>query len=240
MPSPSPSAHARQDAAAQRALRRKLVMLVVCVAGVLGLAAAWAWTPMRAWLDVDLLVSALRRFGESFGPAAAIVGLTVALTLAVPLTFLTLVALVAYGPWTGFMCVMAGALCSAALSYGMGRMLGREVVERLAGPRINEISRKLAVSGLMAVLAVRLVPIAPFAMINMVAGASHIHLRDVLLGSAIGMAPGALAMAFFADQIAAALREPRALPSAFLALAVLLVGVGGWAMQRWVRRQAAE
>lgn len=240
MPSSPPSALDTQDAAAQRALRRKLVMLMVCVAGVLGLAAAWAWTPMRAWLDVEVLVSTLRRFGESFGPAAAIAGLMVALTLAVPLTLLTLVALVAYGPWTGFVCVMAGALCSAALSYGVGRMLGREVVERLAGPRINEISRKLASSGLMAVVAVRLVPIAPFALINMVAGASHIRLRDLLLGSAIGMAPGALAMAFFADQIATALREPSALTYALLALAVLLVAAGGWAMQRWVRRQGAQ
>lgn len=233
-----PPAFDSQDAVAQRALRRKLVMLVGCVVGVLGLAAAWTWTPMRAWLDVDLLVGALQRFGQAFGPAAAMAGFALALTVAVPLTFLTLVALVAYGPWMGVACAMVGGLASAALSYGAGRALGREVVERLAGPRINRISRKLASSGLMAVVAVRLVPIAPFAVVNMVAGASHIRLRDLLLGTAIGMAPGTLAMAFFVDQIAEALRNPSALTYALLALTVLLIGVGGWGMQRWLRRGA--
>lgn len=235
-----PRAPETPEAVARRGLRRKLVLLLLCVAGVLALAAAWTWTPLRAWLDVDLLVGALRRFGAAFGPAAAMAGFALALTLAVPLTFLTLVALVAYGPWMGMACAMVGGLASAAISYGVGRALGREVVERLGGARINQISRKLAGSGLMAVVAVRLVPIAPFALINMVAGASHIRLRDLLLGTAIGMAPGTLAMAFFANQIAAALREPSALTYALLALTVLLIGVGGWGMQRWLRREDAQ
>ena len=235
-----PMAPPAPEVLAQRALRRKLAALLLAVCGVLALAAAWAWTPMRAWLDVDLLVGALQRFGQAFGPAAAMAGIALALTAAVPLTFLTLVALVAYGPWMGFACVMVGAVVSAGISYGVGRALGREVIERMAGPRINQISRKLAKTGLMAVIAVRLVPIAPFALINMVAGASHIRLRDLLLGTAIGMAPGALAMAFFVDQIAAALREPSALTYGLLALVLLLIGVGGWAMQRWLRRSDVE
>jgi uncharacterized membrane protein YdjX (TVP38/TMEM64 family) len=219
----------------KRALRRRLVLLVVAMVLVLALAIAWTWTPLRAWLDVDLIVAALRDVGRAFGPLAAIAGFAVALTVAVPLTFLTLVALVAFGPWAGIGCATAGGLIGAAISYGLGRALGRDVLERMAGPRVNLLSRRMASRGLIAVIVVRLVPIAPFAVVNMVAGASHIRLRDLLLGTTIGMAPSMLAMAFFVDQIAAAMRHPTPLTFALVALTVALIALGAWGLQRWVR-----
>jgi uncharacterized membrane protein YdjX (TVP38/TMEM64 family) len=216
-------------------LRRKLVLLVLVLLAVAGLAVAWSWSPLHAWLDVDLVVGALRRFGHAFGLVAAVGGLTLALALAVPLTFLTLVALAAYGPLQGIICVMAGALLGAAVSYTIGLFLGREVLERLAGARVNLLSRRLASRGLLAVVAVRMLPVAPFAVVNMVAGASHIRLRDLLLGTAIGITPGTLVMALFLEQITAALRNPTPLTAALIALTLALVGAGAWALQRWVR-----
>ena len=219
----------------QRSLRRHLALLVLVLLALAGLALAWSWTPMRDWLEVDFVVSSLQRFGQAFGPVAAVGGFALALTVAVPLTFLTLVALVAFGPTAGFACAMAGGLLGAAASFGIGQALGREVVERLAGERVNQLSRRLARRGLVAVIAVRMVPVAPFALVNMVAGASHIRLRDLLLGTAIGMTPGTLAMMLFVDQIAAALRQPTPLTLVLAVLTVMLIAVGGWAMQRWLR-----
>ena len=162
------------------ALRLRLTVLVVILVAAFVLALAWTWTPLRDWLDVDQIVAGLRAFGRSFGPVAAVAGFALALTVAIPLTFLTLVALVAFGPWGGLGCAMAGATIGAAASYGLGHVLGREALERLAGPRVNLLSRRLASRGVLAVIVIRLVPIAPFAVINMVAGASHIRLRDLL------------------------------------------------------------
>jgi uncharacterized membrane protein YdjX (TVP38/TMEM64 family) len=235
MPAEAGAAAAMSRADDKRALRRRLVLLVVAMVLVLALAIAWTWTPLRAWLDVDLIVAALRDVGRAFGPLAAIAGFAVALTVAVPLTFLTLVALVAFGPWAGIGCATAGGLIGAAISYGLGRALGRDVLERMAGPRVNLLSRRMASRGLIAVIVVRLVPIAPFAVVNMVAGASHIRLRDLLLGTTIGMAPSMLAMAFFVDQIAAAMRHPTPLTFALVALTVALIALGAWGLQRWVR-----
>lgn len=216
-------------------LRRRLIWLAIAMLAVLGLAIAWAATPMRHWLDVDGVVSQLQRFGQAFGPVAATLGFGLAMTLAVPLTFLTLVALVAFGPWAGFGCALVGALLGAAASYGIGAVLGHEVLRRLAGPRINQLSQRLASRGLVAVILVRLVPVAPFAVINMVAGASHIRLRDLLLGTAIGITPGTLAMVLFIDQITAALRAPTPLTFALLGGTVLLIAAGVWGLRRWLR-----
>lgn len=216
-------------------LRRRLLLLAAAVLAVIALAIGWTATPLRDWLDVDRVVSELRRLGEAFGPLAATLGFALAMTLAVPLTFLTLVALVAFGPWAGFACAMAGALLGAAASYGIGAFLGHAVLVRLAGPRINMLSQRMARRGLVAVILVRLVPVAPFAVVNMVAGASHIRLRDLLLGTAIGIAPGTLAMVLFVDQIAAALRAPTPLTFALLGGTVLLIIAGAWGLQRWLR-----
>jgi uncharacterized membrane protein YdjX (TVP38/TMEM64 family) len=216
-------------------LRRKLYLLVVALLLLFALARAWSSAPMRAWLDVDRVVESLRRFGQAFGPLAAVGGFALALTLAVPLVFLTLVALVAYGPMAGFGCAMAGALLGAAASYGVGRLLGREVVQRLGGERINRLSQRVARRGLLAVVAVRMLPVAPFAVVNMVAGASHIRLRDLILGTLIGISPGTLAMTLFVDQITAALQHPTPLTFILAGLSIALIVFGLWALQRWLR-----
>ena len=129
------------EAENHRSLRHRLLLLALVLLALVALALAWSWSPMRAWLDVNFVVASLQKLGYAFGPVAAVCGFALALTVAIPLVFLTLVALVAFGPVAGFGCVVAGALVGAAASYGIGMLLGREVLERLAGERINRLRR---------------------------------------------------------------------------------------------------
>ena len=217
-------------------LRWRLVVLVTVLAALAALAVAWSWSPMRAWLDVDRIVASLQQVGQSFGPVAAVCGFAVALTLAVPLTFLTLVTVVAFGPMTGFAISMVAAVMGAAVSYWIGDFLGHPVLVRMGGEKVNVISQRMASRGILAVIAVRMVPIAPFAVINMVAGASHISLRDLLVGTAIGMTPGTLGMIFFVDQIVGALKNPGPMTFALAGLMIALIALGLWALRRWLRQ----
>ncbi len=218
-----------------RSLRWRLLFLALAVVALVALAIAWSASPLRQWLDADRIVTALQQLGAAFGPVAAVLGFALASMLVVPLGFLTLVALVAFGPWAGMATTFAGALLGAMGSYGLGHVLGNPVLQKLGGERVNNISRRLAARGLLAVIAVRIVPIAPFAIVNMVAGASHIRLRHMLLGTLLGIAPGTVAMAFFVDQIVAAFRQPGPLAVAIVLGLLALVGVGGWAARRWLR-----
>ena len=218
-----------------RSLRWRLLCLVLALAALVALAVAWSTSPLRQWLDADRIVAALRLLGASFGPVAAVLGFALASILVVPLGFLTLVALVAFGPWAGMATTFAGALLGAMASYGLGHLLGCELLQKLGGERVNAASRRLAERGLLAVVAVRIVPIAPFAIVNMVAGASHIRLRDMLLGTALGITPGTVVMAFFVDQIVAAFRAPGPLAAAIVLGLLVLMGVGGWAARRYLR-----
>src|SRR5262249_14167947 len=91
----------------------------------------------------------------------------------------------------------------------------------------------LARRGVVAVVAVRIVPIAPFTIVNLVAGASHIAFREYALGTALAMTPGVLAMSLFADRVTAAMRSPSA--ASYAVLAALVIAL--LARARWIRRR---
>lgn len=215
-------------------LRRRIKLLALLLVALIGLALAWKWTPLREWLDVERVVAAMQTAGQRFGLAAAIAAFAAACIAVVPLTFLTLVTIVAFGPMEGFICTLTGASIGGAASYWMGRMLGRDVVERLAGSRVKLLSRRLGGHGMIAVAAVRLVPVAPFAVVNLVIGGTHIRFRDFLLGNALGMTPGTIAIALFLDQIVTALTTPGPGSVALAGLTLLLIVLGGWGLKRWI------
>jgi len=117
------------------------------------------------------------------------------------------------------------------------------VVETGAGPKLTERSKRnfgidepprlldeLARRGVLAITVLRMLPLAPFTIVNVVAGASHIGLRDFLLGTLLGMTPGILATVVFVDRIVEALRNPgtgtfaslAAVAGVLVALAVML------------------
>jgi uncharacterized membrane protein YdjX (TVP38/TMEM64 family) len=53
----------------------------------------------------------------------------------------------------------------------------------------------------LAVIVIRMLPIAPFAIVNMIAGASHLRIKDFVLGTMLGMLPGTLLIAFSVGQL---------------------------------------
>ena len=163
-------------------------------------------------------------------PLAVIGAYVVAGLIVMPVTVLIAVTGMVFGPVFGALYAMAGGLASAATTYAIGRWLGRDTVRRLAGARLNRISKQLARRGVLAITVLRMLPLAPFTIVNVVAGASHIGLRDFLLGTLLGMTPGILATVVFVDRIVEALRNPgtgtfaslAAVAGVLVALAVML------------------
>ena len=63
-------------------------------------------------------------------------------------------------------------------------------------------------------------PIAPFTVVNVVAGASAIRFRDYLVGTALGMGPGIAAVTLLGDRLRGVLEQPTPGNVALLALAI--------------------
>jgi len=198
-----------------------------------GMALAWRFTPLREWLAFDRLIElgmALRE--HPWAPLAVLLAFLAGGLVAFPLLVLIAATALVFGPVTGPVYALAGATASAALTFAIGRKLGRETVRKLAGQRVNDLSRRLAKRGLIAVAFVRMVPVAPFTVVNVVAGASHIRWSDFMLGTLIGLLPGVATITFFVDRAIAAVRHPGAGTFALLVLAVALIFALIWMLRR--------
>ena len=209
---------------ARAGTRARLIGFGIGLAILAVFALAWRLTPLHDWLAVDRLVGwgeELR--GHPWSPLGVAAAYVAGGLVAFPLLLLIAVTAAVFGPVLGAFYAAGGAMLSATATFAIGRKLGRETVRKLAGHRINTLSRRLAQHGLLAVTFVRMLPIAPFSIVNIVAGASHVGWRDFLLGTLLGLIPGIAAMSVFVDRVVAAIREPSLRAFALLGIAVAII-----------------
>ena len=156
-----------------------------------------------------------------------------AATLApLPKNVLAAVAGLLFGLVVGVAVVFLAALLGAVAAFALGRVLGREAVERLTGTRVARVDALLRRRGLLSVLVVRLVPVLPFTAINYAAGLTAVRTRDYLLGTALGIIPGTIAYV----ALGAYGTSPGSWPFVLAVLALVGLTVGGAALTRRSRR----
>ncbi|MBC7983238.1 MAG: VTT domain-containing protein [Candidatus Obscuribacterales bacterium] len=222
--------------------RKPLWVMAIAVALLIGgLTAMWKFTPLAALLDPQDIAGWARDVGSRWwaAPLVVLAYTPVALTL-FPRPLLTLFAVVAFGPWVGIVCAICGIELSAWLTYMAGRKLDRNKVRRIAGRKLNRMIDVLRHRGLLAMIALRLVPVAPFAVEGVVAGAVRIKLWHFMLGTAIGMLPGTLTTTVLGDQLEAALEDPSTVNYWMVGGAVLLFALAIWFVRRWFNKSAAQ
>ena len=197
----------------------------LCIGGavVLLLALIWHFTPLAALTDPETVRDALSSVaGGYWGPVVMVVAFIVGGLVLFPLTILIVGTAAALGPLAGFLVAAIGALLSAITTYFIGTAIGRDTLRSVLGPRLSRLLNQIRRSGILAVASLRLVPVAPFTVVNLVAGASDIRFRDFLVGTIIGLLPGLIALTLLGYQISELLTEPSALQLAILAGAVAI------------------
>ncbi|KAA1188382.1 hypothetical protein F0M18_17950 [Pseudohalioglobus sediminis] len=202
---------------------------------LLGLAAAWRWTPMSEFLNMESAENAVRWMRDSeFTPALILLAFILGSVLAIPLTLIIIATVTVLGPWAGMAYSLAGAQLAAIVTFWLGQALGKNTVSNLAGSQFNTIARKVKNPGLLTIITFRIVPVAPFTVINVIAGASSISLRDFAIGTFFGMMPGIAAIALVADRLLAWLKDPSLQDVLVLGGTVLLVAGVLWALRHWL------
>ncbi len=198
---------------------------------VLALALAWRYTPLGAhlapWLD------GLASFHDHplAGPLT-VAGFVVGGVLAVPLTALVVASMLTFGGLWGGVWSMAGALASAAVTFGLGRVLGRNALRRLAGGRVERLSRRLAHRGVVTVAVIRNLPLAPYTFINLAAGASPLRFWDFMGGTFLGLIPGLVVLAMFGEAVVEVARRPDVITVALAVAVVVGFAAVSWLMGR--------
>jgi phospholipase D1/2 len=198
-----------------------VLRLVAVGALVLMLALVWHFVPLAQPGAVGELFEALAQ--SRWAPFAVVAAFVIGGLVCFPLTVLIAATAAAFGPWVGFAYASVGALTSAVVVYGVGAAIGKRTLRDILGPRLNRVRQRVAKRGVLAIVAVRLLPIAPYSIVNLVAGASGISLIDFVAGTLIGLAPGMLVISALGHQLARILIAPTATDLALLAAAVI-----GW------------
>lgn len=210
----------RSPARGGKSLMRRLLPLGIAVVLVAALVFAWANSPFS---EPERLIGALDGMAERPWAPAAVVALYVLGGLVVfPVSVLIVATVAVFGGWTGALLAGGGALASAVVTYFIGRQLGAGMIRRFIGPRINRIRRGLASQGIVTVATVRLVPLAPFTFVNLVAGAAGVRIVDYVVGTAIGLMPGLIVLTALGRQIVDMISQPSLASAGLLAGLVLL------------------
>ena len=216
----------------------KLAMTMAIVAA---LTAMWQFTPVGETFTPARVTDWARAFADTaWAPLIVLAAFTPAAIVMFPRPLITLFAVVAFGPWLGFAYSMAGILISALFTYWLGTRMDRSTVRRLAGPKLSRILDVLRRRGLVALTALRLVPLAPFTIEGIVAGAIRIPLRDFTIGTAIGMLPGTLAATVFGDQLETALRNPADVNLWIVGAVIVALTTATLVVRRWLLTQQAH
>ncbi|MEO7126562.1 MAG: TVP38/TMEM64 family protein [Nakamurella sp.] len=124
---------------------------------------------------------------------AFIGGYAVVTLLPLPKNVLSAAAGLAFGLSTGAVVVWLAAIIGAVAAFGLGRILGRDGVRRLAGRHLERLDGLVRKHGVVAVLIARLVPVVPFTAVNYGSGLTAVGFPAYLVATAVGIVPGTIA-----------------------------------------------
>lgn len=107
-----------------------------------------------------------------------------------------------WGFWLGLALVMVGWLLNAWVAWEIGRHGARPVLYRLVGhDRFLGLKNAIERGGVFLLVAVRLIPIVPFSLFTIVAGAAHVPLWRLLWTTAIAYIPNTALFVYLGTQL---------------------------------------
>jgi uncharacterized membrane protein YdjX (TVP38/TMEM64 family) len=148
--------------------------------------------------------------------------------------------------WIGGAAILAGDTVGASLVFLAARSAFGDVLKRRAGPLAAKLEQGIEAHGLAYLLSVRLLPVAPFWLVNIASGLVELRLRTFALATCVGIAPASFVYAALGARARQALDAGRMVNAHFLSqpqtwapLGVLAaLSVGPLAFVWWRERQA--
>jgi len=216
--------------------RRKVWLAAMILVVLFGMAAAWKWTPLASQIDIRKVSAwALGLRNNPARPVVILAAYVIGSLLLVPITVLIIATAIVFGPILGSAYALAGCFLGAGVTYAVGYFLGRDFVRQITGPKWKRVENKIGQTGIIAVATLRLLPVAPFTIVNVISGAFQVPIRDYIIGSFLGLAPGILLINLFTHQFVRAIRNPGM--GSFLLLGGLVV-ISALGIL-WLRRKLA-
>ena len=130
----------------------------------------------------------------------------VAVALCLPAAILTLLCGAIFGTWVGAGIAWTGFMLGTALAYVIAHRLARRPITRLFGQ--HKLLRKLkANDDVLTLFRLRVIPVAPLAVMSYVAGIADVSLKRLLVASAFAALP-TIAYAYAGSAVLAGMVSP--------------------------------
>jgi uncharacterized membrane protein YdjX (TVP38/TMEM64 family) len=202
------------------------------------LAAVWRYTPVAEYLTAERIREWARLVRETpWAPVAVILAYTPASLILFPRPLITLLIVVAFGPWLGIAYAVTGIMLAAMVTYYLGRALPRRKVREIGGDKAEALGKGARRHGVIAVVAFNLLPVPPFAVQNMIAGAVRIKVWEYALGSVLSLIPAIIATAVFGNQVSAALDDAAEVSWWAIGAAAIGLAIFIYFGRRWAAKQ---
>lgn len=156
--------------------------------------------------------------------------------LGVPQFVLIAAAVVAFGPWEGALYSWVGTVASALVGFYLGRTVGARALEGLASEGLDRFTAVIGRNGFQASAIVRMVPFAPFVVVNMAAGVTPMSALAFVAGTGLGVVPKIALTAFAGHSAVRALHGGGGLPILLVAIALALWMGAALVARRWLKR----
>jgi phospholipase D1/2 len=211
-----------------------LVKVLGVLLALVAASLAWRFTPISEWVNFNAVIAWQESVKSHPAALAWVVGAYLLGSLVLfPVVILNLATIFTFGPILGNAYSMAGLLSSAAMGYGIGRSVGRNLLRKVTSPRLHRFLQRAEDHEMATVLTVRVFPVAPFSIVNLLVGASRIRFWIFLLGSAIGRIPGIIVLALVGIQFENLLHRPKISSLVLLGLILLLIPLAtAWLSKR--------
>jgi uncharacterized membrane protein YdjX (TVP38/TMEM64 family) len=167
-------------------------------------------------------------------------GYTAASFIGAPQFLLIAITVAAFGPLYGFVYSTLATLVSASVNFLVARYLGADWLRRRGWKGIGSLSDMVGRNGFMSALLVRIIPSAPFIVVNMGLGLTRTSLPAFFAGTAIGILPKTALIALLGKVV------ERAQSGDLQAIQYLVLAALGWIglafLAKWIvrRREAVR
>ena len=217
--------------------RRKRLLRLSAVIVVVTIAVAWVWQLVPAVNPQSVLARLEAIETHSWSPLFFVVAYVVGGLVMFPVTLLSAATATIFVPLKAVAISFTGILLSAALLHWIGARALRGQVRAALGPTAKKVDEAFGDRSIVTIALIRMVPLAPFTLVNLAAGSLGVRFRDYMLGTALGLAPGITVVCLFGRQVRAFWREPSLTP--VLIVSAIVIGWIGFSilLQRWLPKR---
>lgn len=226
---------------AARVPRRLVLRFAALVVILVGGFALLRWPPVAQYLtQAGILRLQGRLQGTWWAPVALLAAYAILSPLGLPASPLMLAGGMLFGTVMGSLYNLLGLVLGGATTYGLGRLLGRDLIVHLAGPRVKKVERAISKhGGFWGMVSLRFFPL-PYFLVNYCAAFAGISFPLFIGSTAFGLCITVPIYTYFADTLTHAASSDRAGVILKFVIAVILLLALTLSPRAWQARKRRE